>query len=60
MGPAVLIEFVIDPEEMVFPIVPAGRNNDDVIVNEEDANIKKNRLELIQMLCKTFDYYVNF
>ena len=33
---------------------------DNVIVNEDDFSIKKNRLELIQMLCKTFDYYVNF
>ena len=33
---------------------------DNVIVNEEDPAIKKNRLELIQMLCKTFDNYVNF
>ena len=33
---------------------------DNVIVNEKDFTIKKNRLELIQMLCKTFDYYVNF
>jgi len=33
---------------------------DNVIVNDEDIIIKKNRLELIQMLCKTFDYYVNF
>ncbi|WP_435086401.1 glycine--tRNA ligase subunit beta [Candidatus Pelagibacter bacterium nBUS_33] len=33
---------------------------DNVIVNEEDPAIKKNRLELIQMLCKTFNYYVNF
>ena len=33
---------------------------DNVIVNENDITIKKNRLELIQMLCKTFDYYVNF
>jgi glycyl-tRNA synthetase beta chain len=33
---------------------------DNVIVNEEDSIIKKNRLELIQMLCKTFDNYVNF
>jgi glycyl-tRNA synthetase beta chain len=33
---------------------------DNVIVNEEDLTIKKNRLELIQMLCKTFDNYVNF
>ena len=33
---------------------------DNVIVNDEDITIKKNRLKLIQMLCKTFDYYVNF
>ena len=33
---------------------------DNVIVNDEDITIKKNRLELIQTLCKTFDYYVNF
>ena len=33
---------------------------DNVIVNKDDITIKKNRLELIQMLCKTFDYYVNF
>ena len=33
---------------------------DNVIVNEKDLAIKKNRLELIQMLCKTFDIYVNF
>jgi glycyl-tRNA synthetase beta chain len=33
---------------------------DNVIVNEKDQTIKKNRLELIQMLCKTFDCYVNF
>ena len=33
---------------------------DNVIVNEDDQVIKKNRLELIQMMCKTFDNYVNF
>jgi len=33
---------------------------DNVIVNEDDLMIKKNRLELIQMMCKTFDNYVNF
>ncbi len=33
---------------------------DNVIVNDKDANIRKNRLELIQMICKTFDNYVNF
>ena len=33
---------------------------DNVIVNDEDYAIKKNRLELLQMLCKTFDNYINF
>ncbi len=33
---------------------------DNVKVNDEDKNIKKNRLELLQMLCKTFDNYINF
>ncbi len=33
---------------------------DNVIVNENDELIKKNRLELLQMLCKTFDNYLNF
>ena len=33
---------------------------DNVIVNDEDKSIKKNRLELLQMLCKTFDNYINF
>ncbi|WP_415290834.1 glycine--tRNA ligase subunit beta [Candidatus Pelagibacter sp. Uisw_136] len=33
---------------------------DNVKVNDNDKNIKKNRLELLQMLCRTFDNYVNF
>ena len=33
---------------------------ENVIVNDEDKLIKKNRLELLQMLCKTFDNYINF
>ena len=33
---------------------------DNVIVNDEDVIIKKNRLELLNMLCKTFDNYFNF
>jgi glycyl-tRNA synthetase beta chain len=33
---------------------------DNVKVNDIDINIKKNRLELLQMLCRTFDNYVNF
>ena len=33
---------------------------DNVIVNDDDPNIKKNRLELLKMLCKSFDNYFNF
>ena len=33
---------------------------DNVKVNDEDQSIKKNRLELLQMLCKTFDNYISF
>ena len=33
---------------------------DNVIVNDNDEFIKKNRLELLQMLCKAFDNYINF
>ncbi len=32
---------------------------DNVVVNDQDELIKKNRLELLQMLCKTFDNYLN-
>ncbi len=33
---------------------------ENIIVNDEDNVIKKNRLELLQMFCKTFDNYINF
>ena len=33
---------------------------DNVIVNDENEFIKKNRLELLQMLCKAFDNYIDF
>ena len=33
---------------------------DNVLVNDVDPGIRKNRLELIQILCKTFNNYVNF
>jgi len=33
---------------------------DNVKVNDEDKSIKKNRLELLQMLCRTFNNYINF
>ena len=48
------LTYLADSKKIVFDFF------DNVIVNEEDMTIKKNRLELIQMLCKTFDNYVNF
>ena len=33
---------------------------DNVKVNEENENLRKNRLELINMLCKTFQNFTNF
>ena len=33
---------------------------DNVMVNDENKTIKKNRLELLQMLCKTYENYLNF
>jgi len=33
---------------------------DNIIVNDKDKVIRKNRLELLQMLCKTFENYINF
>ena len=33
---------------------------DNVIVNDKEEIIKKNRLELLKMLCKSFDNYFNF
>ncbi len=33
---------------------------DNVIVNDNDPIIKKNRLELLKMLCKSFENYFNF
>jgi len=32
----VLIDCVVDPEDMVFPMVPAGGSNDQIIMNKED------------------------
>ena len=33
---------------------------DNVKVNEGDIILKKNRLELLKFLCKTYDSYINF
>jgi acetolactate synthase-1/2/3 large subunit len=32
----VVVEFRCDPDEMVFPMVPAGGSNDNVILSPED------------------------
>ena len=48
------LDNLADSKKIVFDFF------DNVVVNEEDQTIKKNRLELIQMLCKTFDNYINF
>ena len=33
---------------------------ENVIVNDENSDIKKNRLELLQMFCKTYDNFIDF
>ena len=33
---------------------------DNVIVNDENREIKKNRLELLQMFCKTYNNFIDF
>jgi len=32
----VLIDCVVDPDDLVFPMVPAGGSNDEIILNNED------------------------
>jgi acetolactate synthase-1/2/3 large subunit len=34
---SVVIDFRVDPREMVFPMVPAGASNDDIILDPEGA-----------------------
>jgi acetolactate synthase-1/2/3 large subunit len=31
----VVVEFKVDPDEMCFPMVPAGGSNDDVVLGPE-------------------------
>ena len=33
---------------------------DNVIVNDENLDIKRNRLELLQMFCKTYNHFIDF
>ena len=33
---------------------------ENVVVNDENKNMKKNRLELLEMFCNTFDNFIDF
>jgi len=33
---------------------------ENVIVNDENLDIKKNRLELLRMFCKTYNNFIDF
>ena len=51
-------EITLDNLRSAKPIISDFFDN--IIVNDEDNTIKKNRLELLQMFCRTFDNYINF
>ena len=51
-------EITLDNLRSTKPIISDFFDN--IIVNDEDKTIKKNRLELLQMFCRTFDNYINF
>ena len=37
----VVVEFKCDPEAMVFPMVPAGASNDDLLVHPTQESIRE-------------------
>ena len=51
-------ETTLDNLKTAKPIIFAFFDN--IIVNDDDVVIKKNRLELLQMFCRTFENYINF
>ena len=51
-------ETTLDNLKTAKPIIFAFFDN--IIVNDDDVAIKKNRLELLQMFCRTFENYINF
>ncbi len=53
-------DYQVSLENLADAKVTIAEFFDNVIVNDDDQSIKKNRLELLQMLCKTFDNYINF
>ena len=48
------LSILADAKKEVFDFL------DNVKVNEENETLRKNRLELINMLCKTFQNFINF
>jgi len=51
--------------EETLKILAGAKNTTDiffdkVIVNDENSDIKKNRLELLQMFCKTYNNFIDF
>ena len=51
-------ETTLDNLKTAKPIIFAFFDN--IVVNDDDEVIKKNRLELLQMFCRTFENYINF
>ena len=51
-------ETTLDNLKTAKPIIFAFFDN--IVVNDDDEIIKKNRLELLQMFCRTFENYINF
>ncbi len=51
-------ETTLDNLKTAKPIISAFFDN--IIVNDTDEIIRKNRLELLQMFCRTFENYINF
>ena len=51
-------EITLDNLKTAKPIIFAFFDN--IVVNDDDEVIKKNRLELLQMFCRTFENYINF
>ena len=51
-------------DETLKILADAKKTTDDffenVIVNDENSDIKKNRLELLQMFCKTYNHFIDF
>ena len=49
-----------DSEVLAEAKIEVSNFFEQVVVNDDDKTLKKNRLELLQLLCKTFNNYINF